>query len=601
MRVADYIFRFLADRGASHVFLVTGGGAMHLDDAIRCEKRLSPVCCHHEQACAIGAEGYVRAGGGLGVVCVTSGPGGTNTMTGLIGQWLDSIPVIYISGQVKFETTIGCCPELKLRQLGDQEINIVDLVRPVTKYAALVTDPLKIREELEKALFHAFDGRPGPVWLDIPLNVQGAPVEMADLAGFSPLPAEKPAPAADDLDRLVKLLRHSERPVIIGGFGVRLAGACAALSRLAGQWRIPVVTTFNGFDLIADDHPQFAGRIGTLGQRAGNFVLQNADLVLSIGSRNNMRQVSYDWKNYARAAVKISVDIDPAELAKKTFVPDLPICADAGAFLASLEVRLAGESDLPRWDAWNRWCRERRERHPAHTPEQLGWTDRINPYHFMHELTRSLPPEATVVAGNGTACVALFQTGIVKAGQRQFWNSGCASMGYDLPAAVGAAIAGKGRLTVCLAGDGSLMMNLQELQTLVRQRLPVKIFLLDNNGYSSIKQTQSNFFGPELIGCDDASGVSFPDFLKVAEAFGLPTFELSGHCGLAERIAGVLESPGPAFCRVLLPDHFVFSPKLASKKLPDGRMVSSPLEDMYPFLEREELRRNMIIASPDEG
>ena len=601
MRVADYIYKWLADHGARHVFLVTGGGAMYLDDAIRCEKRLHPVCCHHEQACAIGAEGYVRAGGGIGVVTVTSGPGGTNTMTGVIGQWLDSVPVIYLSGQVKFETTIRSCPELNLRQLGDQEINIVDIVRPVTKYSAMVTEPDKIREELEKAFFYAFDGRPGPVWLDIPLNVQGALIEEEELPGFSAPPKTTAAPAEEAMDRVMRLLLQSKRPVIISGAGIRRAGVADTFLRVVSHLHVPVVTTFNGFDLVPEDHPQFAGRIGTLGQRAGNFVLQNADLILSIGSRNNIRQVSYDWAVYGRNAVKIAVDIDPAELGKKTFVPDLPICADAGKFLAAFEKRLSSEKALPEWTGWNRWCRERRKKYPAHTPEQQNWPDRINPYHFMYELTQSVPPETTIVAGNGTACVALFQAGVVKSGQCQFWNSGCASMGYDLPAAVGAGIAGDGRLTVCLAGDGSIMMNLQELQTVIQQRLPLKIFVLDNNGYSSIKQTQSNFFGPELIGCDAKSGVSFPDFRKVGDAFGFRTFELIDHQGLAEKIEQILTTPGPVLCVVRLPDHFQFSPKLSSKKLPDGRMVSSPLEDMFPFLERQEFKSNMLDSSLPEG
>lgn len=599
MRVADYIFKYLADHGARHVFLVTGGGAMYLNDGLRCEKRLTPVCCHHEQACAIAAEGYVRAGNGPGVVSVTSGPGGTNTLTGVIGQWLDSVPVLYLSGQVKFETTIRSCPEIAgLRQLGDQEINIVDIVRPVTKYAAFVDDPKRIRYELEKALHLANSGRPGPVWLDIPLNVQGALIDAEALEGF---PVEQqeplPVPAPDEMAELRRLLSCSERPVIVAGRGIDCAGAGDRFLEVASELGIPVLTTFNGMSLVPDDFPLYAGRIGTLGQRAGNFVLQNADLVLTIGTRNNIRQVSFDWKNYARAARKVAVDIDRAELRKKTFVPDLAICADAGAFLASLSDMLRAGFEQPDWSAWREWCRKRQERCPAFTEEHRNWHDRINPYFFMRELTSQLSGDWDIVAGNGTACVALFQAGVVRKGQRIFWNSGCASMGYDLPAAEGAC-AGSNRNTVCLAGDGSIMMNLQELQTIRHHNLPLKIFLLDNNGYGSIKQTQGNFFDRnELIGCDAASGVSFPDFVALAAVFGFKVFELASQEGLADRLREVLSTPGPVFCVVRMPDHFAFAPKLSSRRLPDGRLVSSPLEDMFPFLEREEFLRNMIVSS----
>mgnify|MGYP000009418620 FL=1 len=594
MRVADYIFQTLADRGTKHVFLVTGGGAMHLNDALRREKRLIPVCNHHEQACAIAAEGYVRAGGEKpAVVSVTTGPGGTNALTGVIGQWLDSIPVLYLSGQVKFETTIRSCPELGLRQLGDQEINIVDIVRPVTKYAAMVTEPEAIREELEKALYYAQEGRPGPVWLDIPLNVQGALIDPAGLRAFAPPPAA-PAPAWNP-EELWTLLRQAKRPAIIAGAGIRIAGAEKAFLQLAEQLQIPLLSTFNGVGILPTDHPLYAGRIGTQGQRAGNFILQNADLVLSIGSRNNIRQVSYNWQSTCRAAVKISVDIDPAELKKKLFRPDLAIQRDAGKFIAEFTAYLLPRrSGKPDWSEWLAWCRERRRRYPAHTAEHRAWKQLVNPYHFMHELTSRASADWNIVAGNGTACVALFQTGIVKEGRPMFWNSGCASMGYDLPAAIGACL-GNGRPTICLAGDGSFMMNLQELQTVVHRQLPIKIFLLDNNGYGSIKQTQSNFFGNELIGCDGPSGVSFPDFRRVAAAFGIPDCEIADQTELTEKIDAVLSMPGPVLCVVRMPDHLPFAPKLSSKKLPDGRMISKPLEDLYPFLDREEFRSNMII------
>lgn len=590
MRGADYIFRYLADRGAHHVFMVTGGGAMFLNDAVRCEPRLTPIFNQHEQASAIAAEGYVRAGNGLGVVSVTTGPGGTNAITGVIGQWLDSIPVIYISGQVKFSTSLYSCPDIGLRQLGDQEINILDLVRPVTKYAAAVLDPLDIRRELDNALHHAFSGRPGPVWLDVPLNVQNAQVDPSALESAL-LPA--PVPAAPDEARVCDVLarlRAAKRPAVIAGHGIRLAGAESEFIRFAEELGIPVLTTFNGFDLIPSDHPLFCGRIGTLGNRAGNFVLQSADLLLSIGSRNNVRQISYNWENFGKGADLISVDIDAAELAKPTVSPDVAVRADAGAFVAALRATLS-QAPFQAPEEWLAWCQERLRRFPL-TPE--GAANRagaVDAYFFMEVLTSATPADTVTVAGNGTACVALFQSGRIKPGQRLFWNSGCASMGYDLPAALGAAASGK--KTVCIAGDGSIQMNLAELQTVLNHRLPVKIFLLENNGYASIRQTQNAFFGGARIGCDAGSGLRMPDLLRLAQAYGFRTHEIARHEGLAETVAHVLEGQDPAFCVVRLGEN-EFAPKLSSRTRPDGSLVSSSLEDMAPFLPEETVRANML-------
>lgn len=590
MRVADYVFKFLADRGARHVFMVTGGGAMFLNDAVRTEKRLTPIFNQHEQACAIAAEGYVRAGNGLGVVSVTTGPGGTNTLTGVIGQWLDSIPVIYISGQVKYSTTVMSCPELRLRQLGDQEINILDIVRPVTKYAAAVLDAREIKRELEKALHIAFSGRPGPVWLDIPINIQNIRIDESEMFSSESVPAPIPSPTTDEIGDVISSLKSAKRPAIIAGHGIRLSGAQREFMSLVELINIPVLTTFNGFDLIPSEHPLFGGRIGTLGNRSGNFILQSADLLLSIGSRNNVRQVSYNWENFGKRAKKIVVDIDVAELRKPTICPDLSICADAGAFIAALKRRL---SDTPlRVSAdWLAWCQERRRRFPL-TPEGAGKKrGAVDAYHFMEVLTSETPSDVVTVAGNGTACVALFQSGRVKPGQRIFWNSGCAAMGYDLPAALGAAASG--RKTVCIAGDGSIQMNLAELQTVLNYRLPVKIFMLENNGYASIRQTQNAFFGGARIGCDKGSGLVLPDMLKVAQAYGFRTSEIKGHNRLVEAVGKVLAGDAPVFCVVRLGEN-EFAPKLSGRTRPDGVIASSSLEDMSPFLPEEMVRDNLI-------
>jgi acetolactate synthase-1/2/3 large subunit len=591
IKVSDYIARRLHELGCRHVFMVTGGAAMHLNDSFaRASSPYQVVFCHHEQACAIAAEGLYRAAGKIGVVNVTAGPGGLNTLTGVMGQWTDSIPAIYVSGQVKHSTTLDCCREIPLRQLGDQEVDIISVVSPLTKYAVSVKDPGAVRYELEKAFHLATVGRMGPVWLDIPMDVQGAMVDETTLRAFLP-PVEVPNPC--DVSAVVELLRASRRPVVVAGHGIRLARQIETLQSVLRMLRIPALATFGGFDLVANDHPCYAGRIGTLGTRGGNFSLQNADLVLLLGTRNNVRQVSYNWENFAHRATTIAVDVDSAELQKPTFRPTHAVHSDLADFLPRLQAALASERTLGDYSDWLRWAKERTARYPAVRPEHRVVAERIQPYPFFEQFTRQLPDDAVVVAGNGTACVVLFQAGVVRAGQRYFWNSGCASMGYDLPAAVGAALGVK-RDVWCLAGDGSLQMNLQELATLSHNRLPVKLLVLNNGGYVSIRQTQTNFFGAHY-GCGNTSGLSFPDLERLAAAYDLPYLcssrleEVEAHQRRAAAIAG------PVVWEVRLTLDYTFEPKLSSMRLPDGRMVSKPLEDMTPFLERDEFLSNMLV------
>ena len=594
MRCADWIFKTLADRGAKHVFLVTGGGAMFLNDALRCEKRLTPVCCHHEQGAAIAAEGYARITGNPAIVSVTTGPGGTNALTGVIGEWLDSVPVLYISGQVKRVTTIRSCPGLKLRQLGDQEINIVDIVRPVTKYAAEVTDPARIRAELEKALYLAESGRPGPVWLDIPIDVQSAEVDPERLEGFVPPADALPAPADADVKYAVESFLRAQSPVIIAGQGIRIAGAEKSFSGLAAKLNIPLLATFEGFDQIPTGDPRMIGRIGTIGTRAGNIALQNADWVLSLGSRNNIRQISYNFENFARnAADLIVVDIDPAELDKPTVRPTLKIHADAGEFIARFAAMLGTPPKRPAHEKWLDWCRERTRRYPAAAEHRRSAGPGIDPYVFTEILTEALPENAIVGCANATPSLALFQAGVVKAGQRMICNSGCAAMGFGLPVTLGCAVAaaGSGKCVVCLDGDGSLMMNLQELQTVAANKLPVKLFLYNNGEYASIRQTHDNFFGAR-IGCDAASGVTFPKWKGIAEAFNWRYVGIDSAETARRLVPEVLAATEPVFCDVTLAPGYTFAPKLSSRRLPDGRLVSPSLEDMFPFLPEAEMRDN---------
>jgi acetolactate synthase I/II/III large subunit len=599
IRVADFIFSYLNERyGIEDVFMISGGGAIHLNDALGRNNKIRFICNHHEQASAIAAEGYSRIAAKLAVVVVTTGPGGTNTLTGLIGQWLDSVPVLYISGQIKYETSIASCPEIGLRQLGDQEINIVDIVKPVTKYASMVTDPLKIKRELDIAIYKSTTGRKGPVWLDIPLNVQGAYVNENELESYEGSSDESffdKEKALEQINNIAGLIAKSKRPLFLAGNGLRGANSIDQFIDLINTIGIPVVTSFLGCDIIETDSPLSMGRIGTIGNRGGNFVLQNADLLISIGSRNNIRQTSYNWKWFARGAIKIVVDIDKSELNKPTFKPDIPIHCDALFFINNLSTELS-KHDLPDFSSWVKWGQERKNKYPSYLKEYADLKKFVHPYYFTQKLTAILKENDIVVTANATPSIVYHQLGQIKNGQRVLWNSGCAAMGYGLPAAIGAAFGAQNNQNViCLEGDGSLQMNIQELQTLVHHQLPIKLFVLDNRSYISIKQTQTNLFEGKFVGSDLASGVSFPDFSKVAIAYGLKTFVIDNHHELDSLLSEVLETPGPVVCHVKLTSNYIFSPKTSSKKLSDGTMVSAPLEDMFPFLDREEFLGNMII------
>ncbi len=600
VRVADYVASFLAEHGIRDVFLVTGGGAMHLNDAFGREHRLRYVACHHEQACAMAAESYARASGRVAAVNVTTGPGGTNAITGVWGAWVDSLPMIVVSGQVKFETTVRSS-QLPLRQLGDQELDIVRVVSSMTKYAVMVTDPGTIRYHLERALHLATHGRPGPVWLDIPMNVQGSLIDPSALAGYDPA-EDAIAFETGDLDAvardLVARLRSAKRPVVLAGNGPRLAGMHAEFVELIEAIGVPVTTAWNAHDALWNAHPLYAGRPGTVGDRAGNFAVQNSDLLLVLGCRLNIRQISYGWQNFARAAFKVMVDVDAAELKKPTLSIDLPVHADLRDFIPALRRALdaGGAGDH---SAWVAWCKERVRRYPVVLPEYWETRGSVNPYCFMEVLFRVLPEDEMVVTADGTACVTAFQAADLKPGQRLYHNSGCAPMGYDLPGAIGASVATGGRV-VCIAGDGSLQMNLQELQTIVTHRLPIKLFVLNNKGYHSIRQTQHNYFPDNIVGCGLESGLGFPDMEKIAAAYGLPFTRVSEHDGLDAAIRATLDGDGARVCEVMLDLAQPFAPKLSSRKLDDGRMVSAPLEDLAPFLPREELRENMLIPLLEE-
>ncbi len=602
-KLSDYLARRMAETGVRHVFMVTGGGAMHLNDSIGRCRQLEYVCNHHEQASAIAAEGYARITGNLGVAIVTSGPGGTNAITGVLGAWLDSIPTLFISGQVKYENTVASTG-LPLRQFGDQEANIVDMVRPITKYAVIVTDPNTIQYHLDRAVHLARSGRPGPVWIDIPLNVQAALIEETKLAAYDPIEDQIvfdrdviERGVAETLDRI----RRAQRPLFLAGNGIRLAGAVDIFREVIELLNIPVQTAIGAHDLVASDDRLFFGRPSVTGDRSSNLIIQNADLLLSVGARLWIRQIGHAYRAFARAAYKIVVDIDPYELQKPSIRPNLAMHGDAKFWLEVMARQLAGKSLVPPWP-WLEWCTERRRRYPSVLPEYRKQAEFVNSYHFVDVLSDLLAREEIIVLADGTANTCTMQAIRLQKGQRLFTNSGCACMGYDLPAAIGACFASGKKRVVCIAGDGSIQLNLQELQTIVHHKLPIKIFVLSNDGYLSIRATQDGYFSGHYVGSGPDSGVSLPDIVKVAQAYGLETERITNHCCLEQKIKSVLDARGAVVCDIQMDPRQALYPRVTSEQRPDGRLVSKPLEDMFPFLERAEFRDSMLIEpwEPDQ-
>ena len=639
MRVADYIALRCVEAGARHAFLVTGGGAMHLNDAFARNKQLKVVCFHHEQGAAIAAESYFRLTNRLAVLNVTTGPGGINALNGVYGAYTDSLGMLVVSGQVKRETYLGNYPQ-PLRQLGDQEVDIVSMVRPIVKYATVLQDPLKVREVMDKAVYLATSGRPGPVWIDVPVDVQSIQIDPAQLGGYTPVQttsgahtgteAEPANGCSDDLRaalladpdvsanakselskligadasarttaaiaQIIAKLKQAQRPVLFVGGGIRISGMHAEFLTLADTLGIPVVTGWNAHDTLTNDHPCYTGRPGTVGDRPGNFTVQNADFLLVLGSRLNIRQVSYNWKSFGKHAWKAMVDADQAELDKPTLTIDCPVHATLQQFIPQLQTALKGWQTPAAHQDYLAWCRERLITYPVVLPEYRhsdAAANVINPYCFIETLFSQLNKDDIVVAGNGSACVISFQAATLRAGQRLYTNSGSASMGYDLPAAIGACIAAGGKRVICLAGDGSLMMNLQELQTMVGYALPIKVIVLNNDGYHSIRQTQEAYFSDNIFGIGPSTGVSIPDFVALGNALTIHSQRVSAPAQTSAAIAATLDHAGPALLEVMLDIKQGFSPKLSSRKLPDGSMVSPSLEDMAPFLPREEMARNM--------
>ncbi len=607
IRLADYLADFLVAHGVTDVFSVVGGGAMHLNDAIGHNPGLKVTYNHHEQACAIAAEAYARLENKIAAVCVTSGPGGTNAITGVVGGWLDSIPMFIVSGQVRYDTTARYAlpyTEEPLRAMGDQEYDITKAVSAMTKYAVMIEDPLTIRYDLEKAWHLATTGRPGPVWIDVPVNFQGCTIETDDLKGYDPAEddAKLPPPVEESvIDEILAKIAKAKRPVFHAGYGIRLSGGYEEFRKVFEKLNIPVVTYWNAVDLIEDDNPLYCGRAGNMGDRPGNWAIQNADLILAVGTRISIRQVGYNWKTWAREAEVIMVDIDKAELKKPTLHVEYPVWADAKDFLTKMDK--AAKGPVFKGEEWLETCRRWKKDYPAVLPRQ--WEENgktANVYAFVRYLSSRLPENSLTAVSNGACCVVGNQAYVIQKGSRMANNSAIASMGYGLPAAIGTCIGGGTRETICLEGDGSIMMNLQELQTILTNNLPIKIFLINNNGYHSIRITQTNIFGHHTkVGIGPESGdLTFPEFKKIAEAFGYRYFCAHSNAEMKKVVDEVLALEGPVFTEIFTDTVQVWEPKSGARKNPDGSLFSPPLEDLAPFLPREELKKQMFIPLVDE-
>ena len=599
IKLSDYVFRFVADLGVKHVFMVSGGGAMHLNDSLgRCPD-IEFVCNLHEQASAMAAETYSKATNNLGVALVTTGPGGTNAITGVAGAWQDSTPCLFISGQVKRADMTG---NRGVRQYGLQEIDIVSLVNPITKYAVTIMDPVTIRYHLEKAVYLAKSGRPGPVWIDIPLDVQASMIDQESLGGFDKKEVEQPF-AKNDLEekaaKAIELLNESERPLFLAGNGIRLAQAEGNFLRLIDRLGIPVETTWLAIDILPNSHPLFVGRPGSVAPRGANFALQNSDWLLTVGARLDTVLTGYAPDKLARTAKKIMVDIDPAEIRKMGAIIDVSVCTDAKSFI--LEFLKQSDRIKPKdRSAWMARCQEWKTKYPVILPEYRAQKGCVSTYYLSEILSEELKSDDLIVSGSSGAGIEIFLLVLkVKAGQRIFHTTALGPMGNGLPSTIGACLGGGRRRTVAVDGDGGFQLNIQELETVARLKLPIKFFVLNNQGYSSIRTSQHRYFG-RLTGADATSGLTLPDIVKVASAYDLTTMRIVDQTDLREKIRAVLKSPGPVICDVMVAPDEPRAPSLSSMQRPDGSMVSKPLEDLWPFLDRQEFLTNMIIPPLDE-
>jgi acetolactate synthase-1/2/3 large subunit len=587
MKLSDYVADFLVQSRVRHLFLIPGGACMHLVDSVGKRREIEYVCCLHEQACALAAEAYGEAANSPGCALVTAGPGGTNAVTGAACAWIESSPCLFISGQAKRVDLIGTQPA-PVRSMGQQEVDIVAIVRPITKYAAIILEPAEIRFHLEKALWMAMHGRKGPVWIDIPLDVQAAQVDPDILKGFEPAKEEVPD-WTGEIDKSLETFLNARRPVIYAGNGVRTSGALRQFHYLVERLGCPVLLTWKAADLMPDDNPYYVGRPGGIGQRAANFAQQKADWILVLGARLDLPSVAFNHVYFAPRAFKIIVEIDPAELRKFKMNIDLPICADLGHFLPRL-LAATKSKRFPKRGEWRSLCRQWIERYPVVKEEyRRQATGKVSTYVLMDELSSLLGPDDVIVPGSSGPCSDIFyQAFRIKAGQRILNAPGLGAMGTGLPGSIGAALAVGGRRVVNINGEGGFQLNIQELETVRRLRLPVKYLVLDNGGYRSIVAMQKGHFEGRLVASEPSSRLTLPDTEHVALAYGIPASRVNSHERLRSALEETLRRPGPAVCVIETSADEITAPRVISQLQPDGTLLSSPMEDMWPFLDRSE-------------
>jgi acetolactate synthase-1/2/3 large subunit len=589
-RVADYILGRLADLGVEDIFFLPGGGAMYLNDALACEARITAVPCHHEQACGIAAEAYGRTHGcGFGVAMVTTGPGATNILTPVAGAWIESLPLFILSGQVKRSDALRGRP---LRQSGVQEVDVVSMVKPVTKYAVTVDSPENVRKCFEEAIWHMSNGRPGPVWLDVPLDVQAAPIDPTTLEAFKPPLKEGHSDLSEELHKLNQILANSKRPLLLAGHGVRISGGAKKFKELVEKLGIPCVFTWNASDLLAWEDPLYIGRPGVVAARAPNFAVQNCDCLISIGCRLDNVITAYNPKGFARNAQKIVVDIDKNELDRHEFEVALPILADARHFIESWQETIKSPPST-KWGQWRAQCLDWKKRYNPLDGRQFDSNGLMSHYQFVEIISDAIPENQLVITGSSGLAVEVFYSAFRnKAGQRMFLTSGLGSMGYGVAAAIGACIGAGRSPTVCVESDGSLMLNLQELATIKSLNLPITVLVMNNGGYASIRNTQRNYFEERYLGTDLASGLFIPDFVQVAKSMKLEAMDINSPSQLAK----AFHETAPKLLNVQLKTDEVLYPKVAAMPQSDGSIISMPLEDMSPLLSLEQLKIEMITG-----
>lgn len=586
MRVADYITHSLYDEGGETVFLVTGGMIMHLTDALYQHGRQEYVCCHHEQAAAMAAEAYGRMTGKLGVAYVTAGPGALNTITGVTGAYVDSSPMVVVGGNSKVALAQIKGP----RQFSLQGFDSLEIFRQITKYAVRLEDISQVKYEVEKCIYLAKNGRVGPVYLEVPVDLQGAVFDPDAFTGFTEPSEAVPEITDAELEQVISALKRSRRPCLLAGAGVRHGDAIEAMHTFADKTGIPVLTSRLGMDLIDHEHPLFVGRPGTYGDRAANFTVQNCDLLLTVGCRLGIGLVGYEFADFAKKAFKIHVDIDSKELNKPSVIPDIPIQGEALTFFSRLTALWEGNS---LYTDWARQTQVWKQRYPVDLPEYDDDSSGLNSYRFMTRFSERAPQDALFVVDTGSCFHVHAQAFKVKAGQRHLITGGLSTMGYT-PGAVGASVAAGRREVYCVTGDGSFQMNLQELQTIRHHQLPVKFILFNNGGYLLIRHTQSNFMGGRYLGEGPNSGVSFVPFDRIAETFGFGYLRISQLEGLEEQLEELFSRPGPMICEIMTPTDQLLIPRVSSRQLEDGTMVSTAYDDMFPFLPRDEYQSNCL-------